>query len=60
MSTNLGEVKDILNQKLTIEVAVGSAGIKLFSSEKKIWLDNEGTEKLIELLEEAVFINGGA
>jgi len=59
MSTDLGEVKDNLDPGISIEIAVGTGGIKLFSTEKKIWLDNEGADKLIDLLKQAKFINGG-
>lgn len=54
MSTELGEVKDCLDNRMIIEVALGMGGIHLFSTEKKIWLDKKGVERLIELLRLAI------
>ena len=54
MSTELGEITDCQDDTLSIEVAMGVGGIRLFSSEKKIWLDCDKAKKLIELLEEAI------
>ena len=54
MSTELGEVLDVLDDKRSIEVAIGTGGIRLLSTTNKIWIDYIGAEKLISLLESAM------
>jgi hypothetical protein len=54
MSTDIGMVHDWTSPDDTIQVWVGGNGVCLFSSEQKIWLDQEGATKLIELLEEGL------
>ena len=57
MSTELGEVRDCIRpDEYSVGVALGTGGIRLFSNVNKIWLDVEGANELIELLETAVFI----
>jgi hypothetical protein len=53
MSTEIGIVRDCLRQEDSIEIAIGTGGIRLFSTQNKIWLDDEGVSELIELLEVA-------
>lgn len=53
MSTDIGEVEDALDPMLKIEVAIGTGGIRLFSSERKIWLDKKQAGRLVVLLETA-------
>ena len=53
MSTEIGKVNDVINHELNIEVAFGTGGIRLFSTENKIWIDKKGADELIELLETA-------
>ena len=55
MSTEIGEVKDILKpEQYSIEVATGTGGIRLFSTARKIWIDEEGAEELKFLLDIAI------
>jgi hypothetical protein len=50
MSTEVGEVQDALDPDLTIEVSTASNLIRLFSSEKKIFLNEKEANKLVDLL----------
>lgn len=57
MSTEFGKIEDALNEKESIEVALGTGGIRSVSTQKKIWLTSDNAEKLRELLYEAILFN---
>jgi hypothetical protein len=52
MSTEWGEVPDAVRPRdISIEVATNYGLIRLFSSQKKVFLDKKGLQKLRELLD---------
>ena len=58
MSTELGEVKNCVHPEESIDVAVGTGGIRIMSTCPKMWLDEDGVNKFIEFLETAKQMKG--
>jgi hypothetical protein len=48
MSTEIADIHDALEPEFTIEIAVSSPYVRLFSTERKIWLNKEGVHNLLE------------
>ena len=54
MSSEFGKVSDNLDEKNYIEIGSGSGGIKILSTQKKIWLSVEGAKRMKALLDTAI------